>query len=121
LKDGQKDIAKRSINWQVGETKPNKENKMIYKITIEKTEDVVKKCGKDWKVVDQVQKKSDFDDGVYLSDVHGYTPEIEKTVEITEKVFEQTVSYLDLRSVILAINEPEKCETPYEVARRIRD
>jgi len=34
----------------------------------------------------------------------GYTPEIEKTVEVTREIFKQDVNELDLKLVIKAIN-----------------
>ena len=39
-----------------------------------------------------------------LPTIYGYTPEIEKEVEVTTKVLEQTVDDLDLVAVIRAVN-----------------
>lgn len=64
---------------------------MTYTITITKTERVVRKAGKQW------EKLKDGGD-------YGYTPEIEKEVEVETKVLEQTLEHLDLVAVVKAIN-----------------
>jgi hypothetical protein len=78
---------------------------MAFKVTIEQTRDVVKTVGKEWKPMGQEQKEGAFDCKVYLSDIYGYTPEISKTVTVTEKVYEQIVDDLDLKAVINAVND----------------
>jgi Lhr-like helicase len=86
---------------------------MTYKIVIERTQDVIRKVGREWEKVGQVEKKREvsFYDGqsdqpkTYLSDEYGYTPEVEKTVSETVKLYEQSVEELDLAAVILAVNK----------------
>ena len=78
---------------------------MSYEITITEKRDVVKTCGKEWKVIGQTQKKSEYDTEPYMSDVYDYTPEIEKNVSETREILKQTVEDLDLAAVIKAINK----------------
>jgi len=81
---------------------------MSYTIVITKTETVKKVVGKDWEKLGQIKKEDGFvavgESKTYISDEYGYTPEIEKSVECQVKVLEQTVEYLDLNRVIIAIN-----------------
>ncbi|KKL44668.1 hypothetical protein LCGC14_2363340, partial [marine sediment metagenome] len=45
--------------------------------------------------------------------IYGYTPEEEVPREVTEKIYEQTVDYLEIVQVIAAVNAPsEKLELP---------
>lgn len=70
---------------------------MSFTIRIDRNETVVKKCGKEWKVVGS--------DANQNNPKYGYTPEIEKEQEVVTKVFEQTVAELDLNAVIKAVNK----------------
>lgn len=77
---------------------------MSYEITIKEKRNVVKACGKEWKVCGQTQKKSEYDTEPYMADVYDYTPEIEKTVSEEREILKQTIEELDLAAVIKAIN-----------------
>lgn len=69
----------------------------MYEITIRETKVVTKTCGNDWEIVNE-----DADGNKR----RGYTPEIEKQVEVTEMVYAQVVEELDLVGVINAVNRP---------------
>ena len=66
----------------------------MFKITIEKTEEVISTTGKDWKRVGGSDGDPNYD----------YTPEIEKRVEVKTEILRQVVDELDLEKVIKAIN-----------------
>lgn len=97
----------------------------MYKVTIERTDDVVRRVGKEWKVVEQTKpdlKRVHLLDGVpsdsnitiHISneDVYGYTPEIDKVERVTTKVYEQSVAELDIVRVIGAVNgQPVEART----------
>lgn len=72
----------------------------MFKITIEETKTVVKKVGKEWNRIIKLDEKT----GQRYEDT-GYTPEIEKHVEVTMRIYEQQVAELDLPSVIAAVNK----------------
>ena len=86
----------------------------MYEIIIKRTETVTKKAGKEWKVIGQ-RPVTDKDmsntyaglhksyEGVLIEE-HGYTPEIEKEVEVTEEIYRQSVQNLDLATVVKAVN-----------------
>lgn len=74
---------------------PERQNTVTYKITIEETHAEVQTRGHDWMLLG---KQSDA--------VYGYTPEIEKHVTVTTKIYEQVVAELDIIGVISAINVP---------------
>jgi hypothetical protein len=85
---------------------------MSYEITITETRTVVKKVGKEWAILGT--KEVSRDNEIYdmdkaggrtrIEDVHGYTPEIEKSIDEKREIFRQTVEDLDLSAVIRAIN-----------------
>jgi hypothetical protein len=85
---------------------------MSYEITITERRDVKKLVGKDWAVVGtrEVARNegfyagSDIEPKTRVESVHGYTPEIEKTISESREVLKQTVDVLDLSAVIKAIN-----------------
>lgn len=66
---------------------------MSFKITIEEAHDEVQTRGHDWMLLG---KQSDA--------VYGYTPEIEKHVTVTTKIYEQIVDELDLPLLAALIN-----------------
>lgn len=70
---------------------------MRYKITITEETQEVKLQGKEWKEGGKI--------GAGEGDQYGYTPEIEKTVDVTREIYAQNVDTLDLKAVIKAINE----------------
>ncbi len=84
----------------------------MYKITIERTDTVKKLVGKDWAVIGT--KEEPREQGFYMHDktepstriveVWGYTPEIEKGVQMTSTILTQEVETLNLADVIKAIN-----------------
>jgi hypothetical protein len=80
---------------------PNKERMMgrpvqrRYKIVITEYCSETKTVGKDW-----VRLSDDKTD----DDQYGYSPEIEKTVEVEREVFKQGVTGLDITDVIKAVN-----------------
>ncbi len=69
---------------------------MRYKITITEETTEVKLQGKEW----AEGGKGGVNDGAK----YGYTPEIEKTVEVTREIYTQNTDTLDLKAVIKAIN-----------------
>ncbi len=69
---------------------------MRYKITITEETTEVKLQGKQWKEGGKI--------GVEDGDKYGYTPEIERTVDVTREVYAQNTDTLDLKAVIKAIN-----------------
>jgi hypothetical protein len=85
---------------------------MSYEITIIENRTVVKKIGGEWKIVGtkEVERAPEFHRGsdrqpkTRIEDVYGYTPEIEKTVEVSREVLKQNVDTLDLAKVIQVIN-----------------
>lgn len=77
---------------------------MAYTITITEKRATTKIVGKVWDKVGQEQKDSIREGTFYLSDVYGYTPEIEKQVEEEREVLKQCVDTLDLPAVIKAVN-----------------
>ena len=86
----------------------------MYEIIIKKTELVKQKVGKNWTQTGErpITKEDaanafacpDSYDGK-MSNVYGYTPEIEKEVEVERTILKQTIEELDLASVIKAINK----------------
>lgn len=83
----------------------------MFKITIEETKLVKKIVGKDWAVVGSKEVGQDpryciVADApkTYMEDVRGYTPEVEKLVEVKSDILIQEVETLDLPAVIKAIN-----------------
>lgn len=76
----------------------------MYKITIEEIRTVEEEVNGEWGVIGKEYKKGSFHENPYLEDVYGYRPSIIKKVTRTEKVYEQTVVYIDLTKVIKAIN-----------------
>jgi hypothetical protein len=74
----------------------------MFKVTIEETKIETKVTGNEWKVV--AQKEEDGNQ----TPIYGYTPEIERRVEVERKVFEQTVEQLDIAAVIATINGLKK-------------
>lgn len=86
---------------------------MAYTITITKTEIVTKMVGKEWTVIGQeVQVTEDVTRDVASlqpRNLYGYTPLIEKDVEVTTEILRQTVDELDLIKVIRAINNIPNC------------
>lgn len=86
---------------------------MSFNIIIAETKPVTKTVGKDWHVVGQQLKASERDPQRDVAlDVYGYTPEIEKTVDVTTKVYEQTVEDLELAGVIKAVNKLSRESAP---------
>lgn len=67
---------------------------MTFKITIEETKTVRGIVPKQWKLV-----------GGEKTAVFGYTEETETVMEKTERIYEQIVEKLDLKSVIDAVNK----------------
>lgn len=67
---------------------------MSYKITIEETKTVRGIVPKQWKLVGDEHNAK-----------HGYTEETETVMEKTERIYEQTVEKLDLKSVIDSVNK----------------
>ncbi|KKN49369.1 hypothetical protein LCGC14_0643450 [marine sediment metagenome] len=82
----------------------------MFKITIEKTQPIRKTIGKQWKKVGQKEEErgQQFRVGegphVYLSDVMGYTPEVETVRDEIRTLLVQEVDELDLKAVIRAVN-----------------
>jgi len=74
---------------------------MSFKITIEQTKEVVKRGFKEWKVIGEEFKEGN-DRPVQ---VYGYTPEIDKVVIETDRIYEQTVDDMDFKTVIGVINK----------------
>ena len=85
----------------------------MFKITIEETKTVKKIVGKEWATIGTKEVPRDrkywSDDSnqpkTRIEDVRGYTPEIEKNVEVKAAVLTQEVETLDLAAVIKAINK----------------
>ena len=71
----------------------------MYKITIEKIEQVKQLVGKKWEICRQRTE------GDKVLNVYDYTPEIEKEVEVITKCYEQTIDNLNLANVIAVIND----------------
>ena len=67
----------------------------MFKVTIEEIKTIKKMGGKDWMTIG----RDDNDKSIY-----GYTPEIEKDVEVKQIIYTQLVEILDLAVVIQAIN-----------------
>lgn len=69
---------------------------------------MVKSSGQTWEQVDTkevVREVYETGEGKYrIAPVYGYTPAIEKTVEVKSTVLTQEVETLDLAKVIKAIN-----------------
>ena len=89
---------------------------MSYKITIQRTGKKSKNIGSVWQVIDtkEVRREQNLYDHTdpeekktRIKDVLGYTPENIEEVDVTEQIFEQTVSDMDLKKVIKAINNLE--------------
>ncbi len=84
----------------------------MFKITIEETKTVREIRGKEWVVVAtrEVPRESQYyqakkdEPQTRIEEVRGYSPEIEKEVEVTNTILVQEVDTLDLASVIKAIN-----------------
>ena len=84
----------------------------MFKITITETKSVKQTVGKEWGIVGT--KEVPRDESYYRQDkrepktrieeVRGYTPEIEKNVEVTRMVLTQEVETMDLSKVIKAVN-----------------
>jgi hypothetical protein len=72
----------------------------MYKITITEitTKKVVK--GEQWEQI-RTDAEAERDE----KDTYGYTPKIEKDVEVSEEVYKQTVDDLELVDVIAAVNK----------------
>ena len=66
----------------------------MYKITIEETKMVKRVVGNEWEVLAEKDGEKE----------RGYTPEIEKEVEVKQIIYTQLVEVLDLPVVIQAIN-----------------
>ena len=77
-----------------------------YKITIEKTEDVVETGHKSWEIIDYDMSAIDGPSGK-PKPIMGYTPPTEKTVTRTTEIYSQTVDSLDVFEVIYAVNKKE--------------
>ena len=85
----------------------------MFKITIEETKTVKKIVGKEWATIgtkevprDESFYRQDKDEPkTRIEDVRGYTPEIEKNVEVKATVLTQEVETIDLAAVIKAINK----------------
>ena len=72
-----------------------------YKVTVEAVIRRVEKAGKEW------QRVTDNP-----NDKYAYTPEIEKTVERSVQIFEQTLDHLELSDLVAVINGlPAKAKT----------
>ena len=65
-----------------------------YKVTVEAVIRRVEKAGKEW------QRTSDNP-----NDKYAYTPEIEKTVERSVKIFQQTLDHLELPALVAVVNK----------------
>lgn len=82
----------------------------MYKITIEETKNVLAMTGKQWAKVDTVEVERDDllrgpdEPRTRIKEVYGYTPEVEKMVEVKREVLIQIVDDMDLAKVIKAIN-----------------
>jgi len=67
----------------------------MFKITIEHETEETQTKGREWKVIGS--KENDIPE-------YGYTPEIQKVVQISRTIYMQTVNELDLPAVIAAVN-----------------
>lgn len=67
---------------------------MSFKITVVEFKEVRKTVGKEWKLC-----------GPEASAEYAYTPEIEKVVDTSTQIYEQTVEELDIKLVIGAVNK----------------
>jgi hypothetical protein len=83
----------------------------MFKITIEETKTVKIVSGKEWAKIDteEVERNRQWcsnenEPKTRIKDVMGYTPEIEKLVNVKREVLVQVVDDLDLAKVIKAIN-----------------
>lgn len=84
----------------------------MIKITITETKTVKQVVGKEWAIIGtkEVPREQAFyrDDKsapkTRIDEVRGYTPEIERVVEVTNTVLIQEVETMDLSKVIKAIN-----------------
>ena len=81
-----------------------------YKITIEQTRLEARMVQGDYTTIDteEVERESQFvregESPTRIKEIYGYPPKIERQVETTVTVLEQTVNDLDLIAVIKAIN-----------------
>jgi len=78
---------------------------MNYTIKIQKTEIIKKASGREWKQIGVKEQQIEYSNKTELVPEYGYTPEIEREVEVVTDVLCQTVSDLDLAAVIKAINK----------------
>ena len=74
----------------------------MYEITITKKETVKQMVGGDWAIIDVVPVAEGCD---AMKDVYGYTPQIEREVEVTREILRQEVAQLNLSKVLKAINK----------------
>ena len=96
--------------------------KPMYEITITKTVTETQITGKRWEVIckrlvtakdvessvyasDRVLRDKALAGQIVLMDEYGYTPEVEKQVEVKREIYKQVVEDLDIVTVINAINE----------------
>jgi len=84
---------------------------MSYEITITETKTVEKTINPEWKKIgeEEVERDTRWSDGddepkTRISEVMGYTPSIEKSIEETSEIYRQTVEVLDMSDVIKSIN-----------------
>lgn len=76
-------------------------NAIRYKVTVSAVVERIERQGKDWAVIGQEFKEGHPDKPV---SVHGYTPEIEKTVLKELQIFDQTVETLDMPALVMIVN-----------------
>lgn len=83
----------------------------MFKITIEETKLVKKVVGKEWTSIgtkevarDERYYQDSNEPKTRIENVLGYTPEIEKFVEVKSTVLMQEVETIDLAEVIKALN-----------------
>lgn len=74
-----------------------------FTVKISKVETVVKTVGREWEVIGQEEHTGSSGDTTMI-DKRGYTPEIQKSVEVETDVYSQVVEDMDLSAVIKAIN-----------------
>lgn len=72
-----------------------------YKVTVSAITERVETSGRDWKVVGQ--EPAGEGDG-RLKDKYGYTPEIQKTIQREQNIYEQRVEVLDLAALVSVVN-----------------
>lgn len=84
---------------------------MSYEIIIKEKREVKRLAGKEWVILgtkevprDSIHYANRDEPQTRIENVHGYSPEIEKTVIEEREVFKQTVDELDLTTVVKAIN-----------------